>query len=92
MDIRKLDDEGVALLAEAVVAQAAKDYLKAKKDLFNVNPLFQERIKRLQWKLESAVKFFRSKWYRTLCGVDADYLLKKLDEEFEEWVNSSDKE
>ena len=92
MDIRELDDEGVALLAEAVVAQAAKDYLKTKKDLFNVNPLFQGRVERLQWKLDSAVKFFRSKWYRTLCAVDADYLMKKLDEEFEEWVKSSDKE
>ena len=92
MDIRKLDDEGVALLAEAVVAQAAKDYLKAKKDLFNANPLFQETVKRLQWKLDSAVKFFRSKWYRTLCSIDADYLLKKLDEEFEEWVNTPDAE
>ena len=88
MDIRELDDEGIILLAEAIVAQAAKDYLKAKKDLFRVNPLFRESAERIQWQLNSAVMFFRSKWYRTLCGVDPDYMLRRLDKEFEEWVNN----
>lgn len=88
MDIRELDYDGAMNVCNAIVEQAAKDYLKAKKDLYLVDPRFTERIKRLQWKLESAVNFFNSKWYRTLCTIEADWLMKKLDEEFEEWVNN----
>lgn len=86
MPIKYINNDGAVNLSEAIVCQAAKDYLKAKKGLYLENPKNKNRIDRLRWKLVDATTFFRSKWYRALCSVDADYLIKKLDEEFDEWV------
>ena len=62
-------------LANAIVAQAAKDYLSALKRL-KKNP-------RNRMAMDEAMqleKFFHSGWYGVLTGVDPDYLIRKLRE------------
>lgn len=62
-------------LANAIVAQAAQDYLSALKKL-KKNP-------RNRMAMDEAMqleKFFHSAWYGVLTGVDPDYLIRKLRE------------
>ena len=62
-------------LANAIVAQAAQDYLSALKRL-KKNP-------RNRTAMDEALqmeKFFHSGWYGVLTGVDPDYLIRKLRE------------
>ena len=62
-------------LANAIVAQAAQDYLSALKKL-KKNP--RNRIA-----MDEAMqleKFFHSGWYEILTDVDPDYLIRKLRE------------
>ena len=62
-------------LANAIVAQAAQDYLSALKKL-KKNPrnrLAMDEAMQLE-------KFFHSGWYGVLTGVDPDYLIRKLRE------------
>ena len=62
-------------LANAIVAQAAEDYLSALKRLKKnpANRMAMEDTMRLE-------KFFHSGWYGVLTGVDPDYLIRKLRE------------
>lgn len=91
MSIKNIDNDGVINLCNAIVEQAAHDYLKAKKKLYLENPENKTRIEKYQWRLEETISFFRGKWYRTLCSIDPEWLMKKLDEEFEEWKNDPDR-
>ena len=62
-------------LANAIVAQAAEDYLSALKRL-KKNP-------RNRMAMDEAMqleKFFHSGWYEILTDVDPDYLIRKLRE------------
>lgn len=62
-------------LANAIVAQAAQDYLSALKKL-KKNP-------RNRMAMDEAMqleKFFHSGWYEILTDVDPDYLIRKLRE------------
>lgn len=62
-------------LANAIVAQAARDYLTALKKL-KKNPgnrTAMDDAMRLE-------KFFHSGWYEVLTSVDGDYLIRKLRE------------
>ena len=62
-------------LANAIVAQAAQDYLSALKKL-KKNPrnrMAMDEVMQLE-------KFFHSGWYGVLTGVDPDYLIRKLRE------------
>ena len=62
-------------LANAIVAQAAQDYLSALKRL-KKNP-------RNRTAMDDAMqleKFFHSGWYEILTDVDPDYLIRKLRE------------
>lgn len=70
------DTKNYEALANAIVAQAARDY----QDLYRVilkNP--NDRI--TVDKAEHIKRFFRSEWFRILTGVEADYLLRKLEDE-----------
>lgn len=62
-------------LANAIVAQAARDYLAALKKL-KKNPgnrTAMDEAMRLE-------KFFHSGWYGVLTNIDGDYLIRKLRE------------
>jgi hypothetical protein len=62
-------------LANAIVAQAARDYLTALKRL-KKNP-----ETRWRWMKPCELeKFFHSGWYGVLTSVDPDYLIRKLRE------------
>ena len=62
-------------LANAIVAQAAQDYLSALKRL-KKNP----RNRTAMDEAMQMEKFFHSGWYGVLTGVDPDYLIRKLRE------------
>lgn len=63
-------------LANAIVIQAAKDYMKALK-----------KLKKYPWDAETrqmrndCESFFRSLWYSTLTSVDGELLMQKLQTE-----------
>lgn len=62
-------------LANAIVAQAAQDYLSALKKL-KKNP-------RNRMAMDEAMqleKFFHSGWYEILTDIDPDYMIRKLRE------------
>lgn len=71
------------LLAEAIVAQAAKDYLELRKFLHNTRE--GKEARKAAKELRDIRRFFTSRWYKTLTEVDGNYLMEKLDKEFEEW-------
>lgn len=62
-------------LANAIVVQAIQDYKAAKRVLAkNPNNYTAKRdVKEIE-------RFFRSKWYRLLTSVDADWLMEQMDE------------
>ena len=66
-------------LANAIVAQAAEDYLSALKRL-KKNP----RNRTAMDEAMQMEKFFHSGWYGVLNGVDPDYLIRKLREKVAE--------
>lgn len=68
-------DEPYQDLANAIVAQAARDYMAALKKL-KKNPRNKEAM-------DSAMEleqFFHSDWYGVLTTVDPDYLIRRLRE------------
>ena len=83
-------NDGYVDLANAIVGQAAKDYLMYKKRLYilgdddDPNEIRGEVI-RYRNKLNDVRKFFKSKWYKTLTDLNVEMLVGRLDEEFEEW-------
>lgn len=83
-------NDGYVNLANAIVEQAAKDYLMYKKRLYilgdddDPNEIRGEVI-RYRSKLNDVRKFFKSKWYKTLTDLNVEMLVRQLDEEFEEW-------
>ncbi len=68
-------DENYQALANAVVALAAKDYMKALRALKR-NP----KSKAAADEVETLERFFRSDLYSLYTSVDPEYLIKKLKE------------
>ena len=75
-------DNGAALedsytdLASAVVAQAAKDYVKTLRKLWKKGTTVRAKRKQILEKLELE-RFFHSAWYEMLMDLDPDSLLAK---------------
>lgn len=69
-------EENYQNLANAIVKQAAKDWLGAMKRLKKKpgNKIAQETR-------DECERFFRSGWFEQLTGVDGEFLLRKLKEE-----------
>ena len=83
-------NDGYVNLANAIVEQAAKDYLMYKKRLYILGDdddpnEFRGEVIRYRNKLNDVRKFFKSKWYKTLTDLNVEMLVGRLDEEFEEW-------
>lgn len=83
-------NDGYVNLANAIVQRAAEDYLKYKKRLYILGDdddpnEFRGEIIRYRDKLKDVERFFKSKWYETLTDLNAEMLVRQLDEEFEEW-------
>ncbi|MBQ6152069.1 MAG: hypothetical protein IJJ03_10545 [Mogibacterium sp.] len=63
-------------LRNAIVIQAAKDYRKALRALKrNPNSISQERVK------TECELFLRSDWYKSICNVNGEMILRELQEE-----------
>lgn len=85
-----IKNDGYVNLANAIVEQAAVDYLKYKKRLYVLGDYddpneFRGEIIKYRRKLKEVERFFKSKWYSTLTDLNAEVLVRQLDEEFEEW-------
>ena len=83
-------NDGYVNLANAIVQRAAEDYLKYKKRLYlmgdNGDPYDERKgVLDTRGKLTDVERFFKSKWYMTLTNINSDVLVRKLDQEFEEW-------
>ena len=65
---------GYQELANAIVAQAAKDYMKAKKRLMK-HPKNTDALD----EIKECTRFFHSSWYQFLTKIDGDYLIAQLD-------------
>ena len=68
--------DGCHALANAIVSQAAKDYRTAVRQL-KKHPDSQKAAA-MKRKCE---RFFHSRWYSQLTGVDPDYILNRIREE-----------
>lgn len=63
-------------LANAIVLQATKDYRDANKKLEKGRRNQEaERVK------NECLRFFRSQWFSVLTEIDAEFLIRRLDEE-----------
>lgn len=85
-----MQNDGYVNLANAIVEKAAEDYLSYKKRLYLMGydgDPYDERkgVMETLDKLEDVKRFFKSKWYITLTNLNSDVLVRKLDQEFEEW-------
>lgn len=69
-------DDPYTDLASAVVAQAAKDYIKTLRKLWKKDITVQARRELFLGKLDLE-SFFHSAWYEMLTDVDPDFLLSK---------------
>ena len=65
-------------LANAIVLQAVRDYREANKKLHG-----RRRNKEAEITKDECLRFFRSGWFQALTSVDAEYLIRKLDQEVE---------
>ena len=64
-------------LANSIVMQAVSDYRACMRRLAR-----HPDNRQAQDEKEQLLRFFNSKWYSTLTSIPADYLLKRLDDEF----------
>lgn len=89
--------DGYERLSNAIIEQAAKDYIRWRKDLYHFSKGKQyhkhgsstttaERIEKLNIEVEKIRKFFRGQWFVELNSMDGEYILNRLDDEFEKWV------
>ena len=70
-------DDAYISLANAIIIQAAKDYMRALKHLAR-NPKDQDIRNKLLATKSNVERFFRSEWYSMLTDVDSKTLLTKL--------------
>ena len=80
-------DGGLDNLKNAIVIQAAEDYLYVKKLCYAFN---RQPTKDEQAMVDDCIRFFHSEWYMMLCDMDGDDLLKKLDKHFYEWIEDTE--
>jgi hypothetical protein len=64
-----MNDEGVDLLRNAIVIQAAKDYKRS----FDYKSGACDEFDR-----KEIEKFFRSEWYEQLTDVDSEYIMNEI--------------
>lgn len=68
-------DSGCISLIEAIVKQAAKDYLHAARN---------RKSRKAAARVREITGFFRSAYFRRLTGTDGEYILERIRKEAEE--------
>lgn len=68
--------DGYQLLANAIVADAARDYRRTLRAAKRGDDYFPSHLRSLK-------RFFRSSWYRMLTKVDAEYIMNRIEQEVE---------
>lgn len=63
-------------VANAIVLQATKDYRDANKKLSKGRR--NQEVERVK---NECLRFFRSQWFSVLTEIDAEFLIRRLDEE-----------
>lgn len=81
-----ITDKGIENLREAIVKQAADDYLYWSGKLYRITEYGKAYSKETKYtfikRLKEVRKFFRSRKYRTLCEIDGEYFLERLEDKF----------
>lgn len=80
-------DYCVSLCANAIIEQAAKDYVAAKKRVLRAGPLNCD--KRDVATVAECLDFFRGRWFAKLTRLDSEYLIRLLDERAKNEVSKS---
>lgn len=76
------NEEGIIKLRDAIVEQAAKDYIAIKKYILRH---FNKPCTEKKWELENITRWFRSSNFDDMkTGCSGDYFIKKLDEMVED--------
>ena len=76
-------------LANAIVVQACRDYLEAKTKIRDYED-DEKLVKESESTIKSILRFFNSDWFNMLTNVKPEYLIRKLDEAFENGQTSID--
>lgn len=74
----KKSSNGYELLFQAIIVQAAKDYRRALRSLKR-DPKSRYGL----GKKQEVERFFRSEWYKIMTDVEGEFLIQKIQEEFE---------
>lgn len=82
----KITDIGLDEISIAIVKNAADSYLELRKKMRD-NPDDKD-FKSWESELTSIVRFFYSNWYSMLTKLKPEYLIRLLDETFEEGKTS----
>ena len=69
-------------LANAIVIQACRDYLESKVKIRD-NKHDEKLVKECESIIKEILRFFNSDWFGVLTKVRPEYLIRKLDEAFE---------
>ena len=69
------NEEGIEILANAIILQAVKDYRKALRG-FSLNGKSSTAV------IAEYERFFRSEWFRVLTNVDGEYLIINIRKEY----------
>lgn len=72
--------ENVENLIFAIVRQASNDYIQCKKNACQHGVMYGSTAR-----LTDCVRFFRSRWFGFLTGLDGEEFMKKLDNQYKSW-------
>ena len=79
-------------VTNAIVEQAARDYIRCKKRKYKLNTYIykykgERRLKLIREcdrMIYDVLRFFKGEWYSAICKIDSKYLLDKLNAVYEE--------
>lgn len=84
-----LEKKDVDNIREAIVRQAAEDYLLYKKRLYKLDRgliRIKDSKQVTERDLDRVIDFFYSEWFMMLCPYDPNAIFDQLDSQFDEWV------
>ena len=88
-----MDDKGADLLTEAIILNAIRDYKYALKwkDAKPKNKYQESKVNTAIRLYNDVRKFFHSQWYKSMCSIDGDKLLNRIEEEYKKGIDRKTK-